>query len=311
MSIAVTEFGYDKNFQGIVLSGFYYGYLLTQIPAGALVSKFPAKWVLLSGVVVWAFVDLSTVWVSQLPLALIFMRVMMGIGQGVNNPCVHHLASKWFPEDKKSFLITLVTSGQDFGAILSICVAPVIAGNLGWNYIFIIFAILDACWMITFGIFARNSPSNEHKSVDSSESIPLVIRKTPWKKIFSNRACIAIFFSHICADYPWYILLNWIPTYFKEKLGYDLRSESIIAALPYISGMIGGNIAGKLSDILITKYSMPTVKVRKLFNCLGLFGSAIGLIFSQRLCKTESWGSLCSVSLCFSPECQLLDIGSI
>ncbi|CAH2233803.1 jg21642, partial [Pararge aegeria aegeria] len=39
-------FDWDEKTQGLILSGFYYGYAATQVPGGYLAEKFGGKWTL-------------------------------------------------------------------------------------------------------------------------------------------------------------------------------------------------------------------------------------------------------------------------
>ena len=48
------EFGWDKTTSGFVMSSFFIGYLLTQVPGGALAGRYGGKWVLAGGVLLWS-----------------------------------------------------------------------------------------------------------------------------------------------------------------------------------------------------------------------------------------------------------------
>ena len=51
---------WDKTTQGWVLSSFFYGYIVTQIPGGYLPGRFGGKRVMLVGMLVYALVTLLT-----------------------------------------------------------------------------------------------------------------------------------------------------------------------------------------------------------------------------------------------------------
>ena len=51
---------WDKTTQGWVLSSFFYGYIITQIPGGHLSGRFGGKRVMLVGMLVYALVTLLT-----------------------------------------------------------------------------------------------------------------------------------------------------------------------------------------------------------------------------------------------------------
>ena len=61
IGIVVPSFVTNVGDRGIVLSAFFYGYILTQIPAGYLASRIGVKKVLGVGVLVWTVCDTSTI----------------------------------------------------------------------------------------------------------------------------------------------------------------------------------------------------------------------------------------------------------
>ena len=83
-------------------------------------------------------------------------------------------------------------------------------------------------------------------------------------------------YSHLHLDFR-YVLLSWLPQYLEEHLGLDLSSNELVAALPYVLGLCGVLVFGRVSDKLIAS-GMRTLVVRKLMNSIGLFGPALGLL---------------------------------
>src|SRR5258706_15628655 len=49
-----TEFGWNKTTSGFVMSSFFIGYLLTQVPGGMLAGRLGGKHVLAGGVLLWS-----------------------------------------------------------------------------------------------------------------------------------------------------------------------------------------------------------------------------------------------------------------
>lgn len=74
-------FVWDKDIQGHILGSFFYGYLVSQIPAGMLAERYGGKWVF------FIFIGVATLMTLLTPLAaqvswqlLIVVRVLGGIG---------------------------------------------------------------------------------------------------------------------------------------------------------------------------------------------------------------------------------------
>jgi ACS family sodium-dependent inorganic phosphate cotransporter len=277
MPVTVLEFGYSLTLEGYVLSAFFFGYMLSQVFSGYWANRSGAKVIMMVGMCIWTLADLSSIWTTSIPGLLIVMRVVMGMGEGTNHPCVHHLAARWFPAKERSTLVTIVLSGSDVGLILSLLTAPKIIQSMGWRFVFVIFAAVNVVWLVVFGFLASDLPEDSNQS--DSKKIPEkeVVRDIPYKSLLTSRSTIAIFVVHFCYDYCWSVLHGWIPTFYVFKLGYNIKAHSAIAALPYILGAFSANVSGRISDKLVQRgYSITFT--RKLMTSIATFAPAIILL---------------------------------
>lgn len=79
----MTGFDWDEETQGIILSAFYYGYIVTHLPGGMLAERFGGKYSLGFGVLSTAVFTLLTPWTVSVGGAtgLIILRVLEGLGE--------------------------------------------------------------------------------------------------------------------------------------------------------------------------------------------------------------------------------------
>lgn len=79
----MTGFDWDEATQGIILSAFYYGYIVTHLPGGMLAERFGGKYSLGFGVLCTAVFTLFTPWAVSAGGAtgLIILRVFEGLGE--------------------------------------------------------------------------------------------------------------------------------------------------------------------------------------------------------------------------------------
>src|SRR4029453_6953942 len=68
--ILMTELGWDPAVTGTILSAFFVGYLLTQLPGGWLADRFGGKSVVGFAVAWWSLATFLTPFASVLPLML-------------------------------------------------------------------------------------------------------------------------------------------------------------------------------------------------------------------------------------------------
>lgn len=76
------------------------------------------------------------------------------------------------------------------------------------------------------------------------------------------------------ANYAWYFLLTWLPSYLVDERGFELKSMGVIGAFPFLVMVIPSLGGGVLADWLISRGRSP-VRVRKGFLAIGLLLTAI------------------------------------
>lgn len=76
------DFHWDETIQGVVLSSFYYGYIVSHIPGGVLADRFGGKHTLGLGILSTALTTLLTPTAAYLgPGYLVALRIVMGLGE--------------------------------------------------------------------------------------------------------------------------------------------------------------------------------------------------------------------------------------
>ena len=76
-------FDWSESTQGLILSGFYYGYAITHVPGGYLAERYGGKWTLGIGLLSTAIFTLLTPVVVKAGGAtwLFILRVLQGMGE--------------------------------------------------------------------------------------------------------------------------------------------------------------------------------------------------------------------------------------
>src|SRR4030081_2301790 len=87
---------------GLVFSAFAYPYLIFQIIGGWVSDRFGARMGLTVCGIIWASATLLTGTVSGLA-AVLFLRVMLGFGEGVTFPMSTRAMSDWTPKENWAF----------------------------------------------------------------------------------------------------------------------------------------------------------------------------------------------------------------
>jgi len=117
---------------GILLSAFYYGYVVCMPAMGWLAERYGAKRVMATGVFVWSIATFATGFAGSFA-ALLVLRVVLGIGESVAFPC----ASKVLAQAVEVGRLGIANGVLSFGYLLGPAVGTLLGGYLmllyGWH----------------------------------------------------------------------------------------------------------------------------------------------------------------------------------
>jgi len=283
------QFGWSEFQVGIILSSFYFGYMFTLIIGGYLADKYGGKKVLGYGLLIWSFFTIITPFFAYSGLWwLIFIRILMGLGEGITFPSWHAIYARWIPFNERARAVAFTNSGIAAGTLFGYAVAALIIANYSWEWVFYLFGILGIFWYFFWNKSVTSFPEdnknlspqelklikNEAPSKESAPSIPFL-------KLIKNMPFVAIAVATFCNNWSLYTFLSYLPKYVNAPIteggmGIDLSSNIFVFAIliPCVVSIVSLIMGGYLADALIKKgYSV--INVRKAVNSVGFFGSAL------------------------------------
>ncbi|GBP75628.1 Putative inorganic phosphate cotransporter [Eumeta japonica] len=100
----VEIYDWDKNVKGMVLSSFFWGYTLLQIPAGILAKKYGGHPLLLGSLIASGLLCLTLPTFAKYGgwMAVCAIRSVMGLAQACLLPSYHTLLGQWSPPDERT-----------------------------------------------------------------------------------------------------------------------------------------------------------------------------------------------------------------
>ncbi|XP_039429753.1 putative inorganic phosphate cotransporter isoform X1 [Culex pipiens pallens] len=285
------EFNWDQELQGVILSSFYWGYVLTHLPGGILAEKFGGKWTLSLGILSTAFFTLITPWAVNLggSTALIVIRVMMGLGEGTTFPALSALLASWIPLKERSKLGSLVFGGGLVGTIVGNLVSGLLLHNIeGWSSVFYFFGGLGIFWFVLFTLLCYSDPES-HPFISDKEKAYLkqemgvlsrdkTLPPTPWRHILTSVPMIGLVCAQIGHDWGFFIMVTDLPKYMSDVLRFSIKDNGLYSSLPYLLMWIVALSTGVLSDWLISTGRMTITFGRKLFTTIASAGPAFFIV---------------------------------
>lgn len=281
------RYKWDAETQGWILGSFFYGYIITQIPGGYVASKVGGKLLLGFGILGTAVFTLFTPIAADIGVgALIVLRALEGLGEGVTFPAMHAMWSSWAPPLERSKLLSISYAGAQLGTVISLPLSGVICFYMNWTYVFYLFGVVGIIWFVLWIWLVSNTPEThttishqEKEYILSSLKNQLSSQKSvPWIPMLKSLPLWAIVVAHFSYNWTFYTLLTLLPTYMKEILRFDVQENGILSAVPYFGCWLCMIMSGQVADYLRTKWNFSTVCVRKVFSLIGMIGPAVFLV---------------------------------
>ena len=284
-SIAMAaDLGWSETLKGFVLSSFFIGYLITQVPGGWLANRYGGRLVLGLAVLWWSIFTIITPPAAFVSVTvLVVIRIAMGLGEGMAFPSMYNLYGRWVPAQEKSRTVALTFSGISLGTLFALSGTGWVVGAFGWPTVFYAFGAVGFFWVAAWFWRVTNTPS-EHPTISAAElehiqrtaAPPQPPTSVPWREIFSKPSVWALIVNHFCTNWGFYVLLAWLPSYFKNALGVSLQAAGLLSAAPWLTMFAMTNVAAWIADGLL-KRGVRVIVVRKAMQHIGLLGAALFL----------------------------------
>ncbi|XP_031637844.1 putative inorganic phosphate cotransporter isoform X2 [Contarinia nasturtii] len=290
------EFPWKPIEQAVILSSFFYGYVITQIPFGMLAKRYGARGFLGYGML------LNSVFAFFVPVAarmgglygLCVVRFIQGLGEGPIVPCTHAMLAKWIPPNERSRMGAAVYAGAQFGTIVSMPLSGLLSEygfDGGWPSIFYVFGLVGVIWSVAFLFCIYEDPST-HPTIEEKEKKYILSSlwgttnvaqspPVPYWNILKSLPFYAILFAHMGQNYGYETLMTELPTYMKQVLRFSLKENGILSALPYLAMWLFSMFISVVTDWMIYSDRFTHTNARKIINSLGQYGPAICLIIAS------------------------------
>lgn len=271
--VSITgDLSLDASSTGIILSAFYLGYAIMQIPGGWLADKFGAKRVLLMAVIMWSiFTGLTAVAWSL--TAMIVIRFLFGIGEGGFQPASSKIIATIFPKEERGRAMSIMLTSGGIVSLIVPLLAAYLLGTIGWRMMFIIIGAIGAIIALLYWKYIK-LPQEQAVQVERDENVS---PKVNLKELFKTPLMWNLIIAYFCIYAVNWGLVSWIPTYLQKNRGLDLMSIGWAQTIPAITTIIG--VYG--SGFIIDKLPRGMDKVLGSISC-AVIGILLYLMFTAK-----------------------------
>ncbi|AIF49827.1 MFS transporter [Pelosinus sp. UFO1] len=252
------EFQLNAASQGMILSTFFAGYAIFQIPGGMLADKFGPRRVMAFAIVWWSVFTSLTGMVLSYPLMLI-CRFVFGIGEGCFPGSSFKTIAMYFPPKERATATAIQGSVNALGPAVASLVAAGIIAAFGWNTVFITLGIPGLVIGLAIWFYVKDNPA-EHPHITPEELSELNLvspdvsnsnisyQKITFKEFLQKPVLWQMLLIWFLFDITFWGFISWLPSYLMEVRGFSLLKTGFYGSLPFFIGTIGMLIGGYLSD---------------------------------------------------------------
>ncbi|XP_055545171.1 sialin-like [Wyeomyia smithii] len=283
-------FDWDEHTQGIILSSFFWGYVVTHFVSAFIADKHP-RILLGFSVLITAIMTLLT------PLAidnggaplLIVVRVIEGIGEGATFPVLSAIVGHWIPPQQLGLLGSFIYSGGQIGSLVGgIGTGYIISTLRSWRLVFYVWGTFGVIWYVFWLMLGFESPEN-HPFIKDNEKEKLLgkfadakkevnVGPIPWKRILTSVPIWGLIAGQIGHDWGFYLIATDLPKYMKSVLDVSVKDNGLLSYFPFFCMWIFSILTGWICDIQIRKKCVSTTTARKLWTTVGSLIPAICLM---------------------------------
>ncbi len=260
MTVAIPYIAKDFNLSpvevGAVISAFFFGYAIFQIPGGMLADRFGPRKVMVVGISWWTIFTVITGVMNSLN-PMLFIRALFGIGEGVFPGSSWRMIANWFPLKERSTANGFMMSSNFFGPAIAPLFVVAIMSTWGWRTVFYLLLIPGVVMVWLLYKFATNTPE-EHKTISAEELAEIrgdradgqaaPVKTVSFKQILRSVTAWKCFLIWFFFDITFWGFMSWVPSYLVNERGYAMVKMGVTASIPFFAGTVGLILGGWLSD---------------------------------------------------------------
>ena len=233
------DFALAPTQMGVVISAFFIGYSIMQIPGGWLADHFGSKTVICIALTLWSIFTFTTGHASTLA-GLLFLRFVFGLCEGPYAGSCYRAIAEYFPRELRPAFTTGILSSNYIGsAIAPIIIVPLILW-FGWRGMFQALGCIGLVYVFFYAFFVKQvKPAEEEKAGAKKGSkkeyfLKLLHFSIIWKLVVCA-FCISCINKGLDA---------WMPTYLIAERGINLKAVGYVTPIPFMASFLSTAVCG-------------------------------------------------------------------
>ena len=266
---------------GVLLSAFYYGYVICMPATGWLAERFGARAVLAAGVSLWSLATFGTGFVGSFG-ALLALRILLGVGESVAFPCASKVLANAVDVGRLGVANGILSFGYLLGPAVGTLVGGALMARFGWRPVFIVFGALAIFWLVPW----RRTRIAEAGVGDAPAESP-----PAFGEILRQRALWGASLGHFASNYGYYFIVSWLPFYLVKARGFSIASMAETASWAYLVNALGALTMGWAAD----RWIRAGVSANLVYKTIMAAAHLAGIVCMVGMVALPQTGSLISL----------------
>ncbi|MFV3074933.1 MFS transporter [Niveispirillum fermenti] len=258
ISVAIPYIAADYQLtpmqSGILMSAFFAGYSLSQIPGGMLADRFGVRKVATLAMLWWsAFTAITGVAANFMQMLVV--RFLFGLGEGVYPACAFKTIATWFPRQERATANAIMLASNPLGVAISPLIVVAIMSVWGWKAVFFLLFIPGVLFAAVFWKLVADRPS-EARNITAAELTEIGQEELPGPgerkagilEAVKEPNIIRYFLILFSFNITFWGFTTWMPTYLVQSRGFSMMQMGIVVSLPFFAGTVGSVLGGWISD---------------------------------------------------------------
>jgi MFS family permease len=224
---------------GILISAFFWIYVPGQLLAAWLVSRINAYRTLVIGLAIWSAATVLTGFATGFAV-LLALRLLLGLGESAGFPASSKLLAQHLPAHRLGSANALLSSGIMLGPAAGTFLGGLLIAHAGWRVLFVLFGGVSVLWLAPWLASTRALSLEDRQTRGAAEPT--------FRALMARREMWAAAIGHFAANYPFYLVLSWLPLYLVKAQGYSLTAMAELGGLVYVLSAVISLGAGALAD---------------------------------------------------------------
>ena len=230
-----AEMGLSYTQSGALMSAYFVGYMLGQIPWGMLADSRGSRPTITLSVL---GVSASTILfgLSHTVVFAMASRFLSGLlGAGIFVPSVR-LVSAWFNSEERGTALGVLNIGGSVGLVVASWAVPLISLDAGWRLTIRSAGAIGVAAGAAVWLLLRDRDDSNNRGLNLS-SLP-----------FRDRDFWLLAFTQFIRLGSYYTYIAWLPLVLKEEYGLSIVATSGALSLFNLAGMLSNPLGGVVSD---------------------------------------------------------------